>query len=463
MKIILLRHFSISDEIISPLHFGYIASTINSRHSIIIADQLLSKISDKNLIRYLIKEEPDILGISAYTKDIFHAKQFLAALKPALPRTLVVLGGVQISLMPRETFEFLSPYLDFGFIGESEYHFADFIERLKNGHDPENFKDLDGIIYRSRDSLEVHPAKLIPDLDALPFPRWDLMPPGKYPKSPHGAFYKQHPYAPIITSRGCPYPCTFCSAGALSGKRIRYRSIGNVFEEMRYLIKHDHVREFHIEDDNFSQGRKRVHDFCERILKLGEKITWCFPNGLRIDHLDLETMRLMHRAGCYAINIGVESGNNERLLKIKKRITTEAIRERISMAKEAGLDIGGFFIIGFPDETADEIRSTFKFISTLDLDRIGISYFQPYPGCEEYSKLVEKGEYSFDLSSSRHSLHTITYLPKNLSRKELKRLRFCGFVAFYFRWKIFFNLIRTIKSLEHLTFILKRGLRWLSH
>ncbi len=428
-----------------------------------ILDQLRHKVPEETLIRSIAGEQPDILGFSAYSRDIFQVKKLMSRAATIVPNAKIVLGGVQMSLMPRRTFEYLREYIDYGFTGESELAFSEFVETLEAGGAEDKFNEIPGLVWRKGGEIKVNAGTRIDDLDKIPFPKWKLMPPAGYPKAPHGAFYRQYPYAPMITSRGCPYPCTFCSAGSLSGKKVRYRSIENVIEEIRYLKKDFGVKEIHIEDDNFSMKKERVIDFSECLLKEGLGITWAFPNGLRLDNLDLGTLRLMRKAGCYAVNVGIESGDAEILKKIKKGITKDKIKASIALAKKAGLDIGGFFIIGFPGETLEQMNNTIDFAPKLELDRIGISYFQPYPGSEEYQKLCDTGEYVFDFDASRHSLHTVSYVPKNVTKKQLERIRFMGFIRFYFRLKIMIKLLREVNSFEHLMFILKRGLRWLTN
>ncbi|MBF0518766.1 MAG: radical SAM protein, partial [Nitrospirae bacterium] len=459
MKTVFVRLHTTADEIIPPLNYGYLSSSMSSKNALIF-DQLRDRNSDTVLIKKIIAEKPDILGFSAYTKDISFVKRFVSQIRPFLPDTIIVLGGVQITLMPVETFKYLGGLIDYGFKGECELAFKKFTEQLPRPGD--NLDGFDNLVWikdgQVKENLIIAPK----NLDELPFPRWDLMPPGSYPKAPHGAFYKQFPYAPMITSRGCPYPCTFCSAGFISGKKIRYRSVENVIEEIKYLNKYFNVKEVHIEDDNFSMERERVIDFCESLMRTNLNITWALPNGLRLDKLDLDDLKLMNRAGCYSVNVGVESGNESRLRLIKKKITKEKIKEKIALVKQAGMDIGGFFIIGFPGETRQEIEQTLKFTTELELDRIGISYFQPYPGTEDFKQLLDSKQYSFDLENAHHSLHTISFIPEGMSYNAIKILRFKGFLRFYFRPRIFLQLVRTIKSFEHLKFILKRGIRWLT-
>ena len=463
MKISFIRHFAVADEVIPPLHFGYLASSIPKRHNVKIYDQLRDNDSNNRLIELLIRDNADVIGFSAFTKDISYIMSFVSKLKPLLPNAKIVLGGVQMTLMPVETFEYFEGYIDYGFIGESETAFSIFIDAIDGNPFKYDFEDVPSLVWKVDGSVKVNPVNYPTELDDLPFPAWELMHPISYPKAPHGAFFKQYPVAPIITSRGCPYPCTFCAAGSLSGKNVRYRSLDNVVEEIKLLRNKYEIKEVHIEDDNFSMKKDRVIEFSERVLREVPGVTWAFPNGLRLNNLDLPTLKLMQRAGCYSLNVGVESGNNDVLHKIKKSITRERIREKIVLVKDAGLDIGGFFIIGFPGETTEEIKDTIKFAKDLPLDRMTISYFQPYPGTSEYKKLCDAGEYEMVLDNSKHSLNTISYVNKNLTENKLKSLRFEGFFRFYFRPKIVIKLLKEVRSLEHFKYILKRGLRWLSN
>ena len=463
LKISFIRHLAVADEVIPPLHFAYLASNLSRKHSVKIYEQLRDRYSDEQLIETILQEKPDILGFSAFTKDIKHIHDLVSKIRPKLSGTKIVLGGVQMTMMPEETYKYMDNLIDFGFAGESEHAFSLFVEFLDSNRSGVGLEEVPNLIWKENGAIKRNKMNFTENLDDLEFPLWELIPPNSYPKAPHGAFMRQFPIAPTVTSRGCPYACTFCAAGSISGKRARYRSVDNVIEEIKYLKKRFGVREIHIEDDNFSFKRERVVDFSERLLKEDMGITWALPNGLRLNSLDIKTLKLMRRAGCYAVNVGVESGNDGILKKIKKGITKETIRSKILLVKEAGIDVGGFFIIGFPGETVKEIKETIDFSRLLPLDRIGVSYFQPYPGTEEYNKLAERGEYKFDLANSKHTLHTISYVPKNLTRKELKKWRFKAFTSFYLRPRIFIKLVKEIRSFEQMKYIIKRGLRWLNN
>ena len=426
-------------------------------------DMLRDNTNEQHLLKEIERRRFDLICLSSYSKDITNIKSLSGKLKVHSPESTIVLGGVQPSLMPEATMEFVAPGVDFCFTGDGENSLARFVadtECRNFTHDI--LRNIPGLVYRLNGEIRKNPSELIEDLDSIPFPRWDIMPPASYPKSPHGAFFRQFPYAATYATRGCPFPCTFCAASRVSGKTVRHRSVENIMEEIKLLNKNYGVKEIHFEDDNFSVKRKLLVEFCETLLKENLNLTWCFPNGLRLEILDLDELRLMRRAGCYAVNVGVESGSDRILKRMRKGVTTEKMRESISKVKKAGIGIGGFFIIGFPGETKEDILQTIKYSKTLELDRIGVSYFQPYPGTKEYDDLVKCGKFSYDMNLMKLDLHTINYINDNLTKRQLYWLRRKAFITFYFRWRIFVKLLKEVKDLEHMMFILKRGIRWLT-
>lgn len=461
LKVAFIRVNCIADEIIPPLHFGYLAASLPNSYQITLIDMLRDGISNKLLTKKIRDGNFDLICFSSYSKDITNIRNLSLSLKENCPNSLIVLGGVQPSLMPKATMKYVEPGIDFCFAGEGEESLPMFIK--ETGCKDFSYKiigKIPGLIFKHEGEIKINKPQFIEDLDSIPFPKWDIMPPATYPKSPHGAFFRHFPYAPMIASRGCPFPCTFCSAPVLSGKKVRFRSIENIIEEIEILKKNYDVNEIHFEDDNFSLTKKFVNDFCEALLKNNLNIAWCFPNGLRLEKLDINILRLMRRAGCYSMNVGVESGCDDILKRIEKKTTAQALKENISRVKKAGMDIGGFFIIGFPGETRENILQTIRFATSLELDRIGVSYFQPLPGSKEFNNLVSSGKFTYDLSLMKPSLHTISYVNDNLTARELYWLRRKAFFAFYFRWKIIIKLAGEVRNLSHFWSIAKRGIRW---
>jgi len=281
--------------------------------------------------------------------------------------------------------------------------------------------------------------------------------------APHGGFFKNYPVAPIITSRGCPYSCTYCAGHLISGKKIRYRSINKVIEEIKILYNQYHIREIHIEDDNFTFNHEFVFDFCRKLKENNLNITWTCPNGVRLDTLNKELLSAMKEAGLYALSVGIESGSDRILKDMKKNLTKKEIREKIKLIRDCDLEVSGFFIIGYPTETKEDINETIKFSLELDLARAGFFIFKPFPGTEAANQLVTKGELKemSDNEWAHFVLADVVYSPPGLNKEELKKLRKKALMRFYFRPKIVFKFLAGIRNLSHLKIILKRINSWL--
>jgi radical SAM superfamily enzyme YgiQ (UPF0313 family) len=463
MKILLVKPYGIADELIPPLSLGWIATQIRDRHEVSILDAMKENARAGNIAARVSAERFDIVGFQAWTKDIHEIKDICQAIKTKTPNAVTVVGGIQPTMQPRETLQFLSPWVDFAWQGEAEKGFGLLVDMIAAGSsNAAQLASIPGLVWREGDQVHCNENCYIDDLDAVGLPAWDLMPPASYPCAPHGAFYRNFPLAPIVVTRGCPFPCRFCSAKEASGAKLRSRSVDSVLEELHLLRDRFGVREFQIEDDNFTLNRRYVEEFCERLLQSGLNMTWSFPNGVRLDTLDPQTLGLMRRAGCYALNFGVESGSPRILELIAKKSTAEQMRSQIVMAKAAGFELGGFFIIGFPSETTEEIEQTIRYACSLPLDRIGVSYFQPFPGTNFFQELVQSQEISNEWGFSQHtSLHDLTYVTPTLTEGELARLRRRFLTAFYLRPGVILGMARQVRTPTHFYYMLKRSLRWL--
>ncbi|MBI5328507.1 MAG: radical SAM protein [Deltaproteobacteria bacterium] len=378
LKILLIKPHGIADELIPPISLGWLATQIRNDHEVKILDALKMGFKADNVAELVAEEKIDIAGFQAWSKDIHEIKKACINIKKLRPETKTLVGGIHPSMMPEGTLRFFGECLDYAYKGEGELGFKQFVDCMAlKDFSAASLTKIPGLVWRDGESIRVNDNYFLSDLDAFGFPAWDLMPPASYPKAPHGAFYKNFPVVPIIVTRGCPFPCTFCSAKIASGGKLRSRSLEHVIGELKLLYDQFGVREFQIEDDNFTLNNKFVEEFCRRLLSLNLNMTWSFPNGIRLDTVDKTLLKLMRKAGCYALNFGIESGSPRVLEMIKKMITVDQIKEQLTMAHEEGFDIGGFFIMGFPTETKEEIEQTIKFACSLPLDRIGVSYFQP--------------------------------------------------------------------------------------
>jgi len=457
MKVLLIKPYNISDHIQPCLGLLYLASQIRKEHDVVIHDCIKEGTTIEGIDKIVEKHAPDLIGIQCYTYDTPNVYKILKRLKETFPEKITVVGGAHISAIPQEAFSNFQPYADYGFNGESEIGFPKFLRALEQKK--EDLSNIEGLIWRDKNGKTFFNSPVyVQDLDSLGFPAWDLMPPETYPESQHGAFFEKFPIAPIIITRGCPYACTFCSAPILSGKKIRHHSVEYTQNHIRLLYERG-VREIHIVDDNFTFDK----DFCKQLLRgiidLKLDISLATPNGVRMDCLDDETIELMKEAGQYLITVSVESGSDRTLKRMRKGTTVEKIRNNIKKIKKHGLPIAGFFILGFPDETREDIEATIQFSRELGLIRANFFTFLPLPGTEIYYNLIKSGEID-KVDWNNFLFMTAPYTPKGMSREELLKFKRKAFVSFYLNWKVLIKNILAIKSFNHFKFLLKRFYHW---
>jgi radical SAM superfamily enzyme YgiQ (UPF0313 family) len=454
MKVLLLRPHADSDELIPPFGLGYLAAAIRKNHEVKILDGIKEKLTPDGLAEFLKKERPDVVGIQIFTFQILTAKKYLDIIKKILPNAKIILGGPHPSCAPETLFDYF-PQADFGFVGEAEISLSKLL-------DSSSLPEIPGLIWRDGEKTRINPQIFIDDLDILGMPAWDLIRPDTYPNAPHGGFFKNYPVAPIIITRGCPFSCTYCAGHLVSGRKIRSRSVGNVIEEIKLLYNKYGIREIHIEDDNFTFNKELVRDFCRELKQNGLNISWTCPNGVRLDTLTKDLLLTMKDVGLYSLSVGVESGSERILKDMKKGLTKETIKEKINLIRDCGLDVSGFFIIGYPTETKSDIMETIDFALELDLKRAGFFVFKPFPGTEITNDLIKRGELKkmSDEDWAKFVLADAVYAPPGFTREEIKKLRKQALFRFYLRPKILFKFLSEIRSSKHFWLILKRAWKW---
>lgn len=454
-KIVLVVPLSRTHYVVPPLGLGYIATALRDKefNDIVILDCLKEKLGLKGLQKRLVQLQPAVVGFQLYSYDFPFVVKSIRLVKELLPGCIVIIGGPHVSAVGDLALREI-PGADFGFAGEGEMGLPLLMKRLLR-EESISFPEIPGLIYRQGDRIQMNPRAVVIDLDDLGFPAWDLMVPGEYPDSPQGGFYKNFPIAPISTTRGCPYSCTFCGSTVNMGKKLRFRSIAMVLEEMQVLYNKYGVREFHIIDDMFNFRKQRVIDFCHAIREQRLDISYTFPNGLRLNHLVLETLRMMKDTGAYSFNVGIESGSQRILDMMKKNLTLELIEEKVDLIVEAGLEPCGFFIIGFPGETIEDIKATIKFAKRLKLKRAHFSNFLPLPGTEATRQLIENNEIEKPVWEDLFYAK-VPYAPKGISKRKLKSLQRRAYLSFYLRPSILLRMLLEIKSMNHLKLTLRR-------
>lgn len=452
MKILLVKPYNLSDHVQPSIGLGYLAQVLKNKHKVKIVDCIKQNIDIDKFKSYISKKNPDIVGFQTYTYDINFVKEALKIVKEFNNKIITVIGGPHPSCVPKTIFNTFD-HLDFGFAGESELSFPKFL-------DNEKYSEIPGLIYKKNEKVIANPPVYVEDLDQFKRPAWEFIKPETYPEAQHGFFFKKFPIAPIMITRGCPYNCTFCAGNLISGKVVRRRSIENVLDEIKYLYYKRGIREFHIVDDNFTMNRKYAIDFLKELKKLNLDISWATPNGVRMNTLDRELLTLMKETGLYLISLGIESGN-DRILKImRKSLTVDDIKYYVNLIHSMNIDIAGFFIMGFPTETEEEIRETIKLSLELPLIRANFFTYLPFPGTQSYIELEKNGELD-NVNWEHFYFMNAAYTPKTITQKKLKYLQRLAFIKFFFRIPIFIKTLSGIQTPKHFMFFIKRFYHWL--
>ncbi len=463
LKVLLMKPYSESDELIPPFGLGYLATAVRKNHDVKILDGIKEKLTLEKFENILEEENFDVIGIQIFTFQIIDTKKYINTIKKILPKAKIILGGPHPSCSPYNIFNFFTR-INWAFKGEAEIGLAKLLDLIvENKTGSEYLSEIPGLIWKKNNQTMVNPPIFVETLDEFGMPSWDLLRPDTYPLAPHGGFFKNYPIAPIIITRGCPFSCTYCAGHLISGKKIRHRSIDKVIEEIKVLYYQYGIREIHIEDDNFTFYHDLVYEFCRKLKENHLNISWTCPNGIRLDSLTKELLMAMKGAGLYGISVGVESGSDKILKDMRKSLTKEKIREKIELIKNCGLEISGFFIIGYPTETKGDIMETINFAKSLGLKRAGFSLFKPFPGTEVTRQLVEKGELKemSDEDWAHFILADAVYAPSGFTKNDMRKLRRKALLHFYLRPKIFFKFLGEIKSPKHLKIVLKRIYSWL--
>lgn len=438
--------------IMPSLGLGYLAAVLSAKgHAVSILDCKKERMTYEGFSEYIRKEHFDIIGFQVYSYDISTIRKHLAIVRQSSPKTITIAGGPHPTGDPAGILNDLKD-IDYAFQGEAEIGLPMLVDYLETGTG--ELSAIPGLIRRSGATIVSNPKPSVQDLDTLPMPAWDKMLPETYPEAPHGAFTRQFPTAPVIITRGCPCQCTFCAGPSISGRTIRWRSLDTVIAELRHL-KQRGIREFHIEDENFTISKAYVLDFCRRITEEKLGMSWSLPSGIRLDTLDHEILLAMSQAGCYSLAVGVEFGTDRILQKTRKGLTVDLIHSRMKHFFGTDIKVTGFFLLGIPGETIEEMKQTVKLALELPLDRAQFNIFAPLPGSAEWETLKQRGVLDA-LDWERLFVHDVSFVEDGMSHKELKQIQRLAVLRFYLRPHILAGLASEIRSLRHIYFLIKR-------
>lgn len=328
---------------------------------------------------------PGIVGIQMYTGAYKSSKNIATISKEINPEIVIVAGGTHPTIEPEGTLKD-GPY-DYLIRGEGEYSFLDLIKGKRK-------EKILGLSFKAKNGEIIHnPDRgFIEDIDTIPFPSRDLFLNGS----------EKIDRSAIITSRGCPFQCTYCVSPKIWRLKVRYRSIENVLKELEYIYRKYNLHLIRFQDDTFTLNKNRVKAICTGILERGLKFEWVCDT--RVDRLDREILALMKKAGCIRVKIGVESGSDEILSKVNKGFNKSQIKKAVSAIKAVGIPLTVYLMVGFHSETNKQVKETINFAKEIGADYYSLSIVSPYYGTQMYQELEENG-YKFNKSHWEYFYH----------------------------------------------------------
>ncbi len=428
---------------VHPLGLLYIAGVLEkSSYNVSILDAFSFGKSLEEIKNKIVDFMPDIVGITAMTLMACDAYEVAKTVKQINRATVVVMGGPHATAMHEEVLNIGD--IDIAILGEGENCMLEICDSIEKKND---FNTIKGIVFKSNGMITKTDSRLkFDELDKIPFPAYHLLTDFKdYNPPPHWG--KRGKFASIITSRGCPYDCSFCSVTRSWGKKYRYRSPENVISEIEYLNDNCGVSFLSFRDSIATLHKSRLIDICKGILEKGLKIRWnC---NARTNEVDLELLSWMKRAGCKSIFYGIESGN-EQILSQFKGLKKDDIRQAISITDKVGIEPHGFFMFGLPGETKESMSETIAFAKSLKLHTAGFTTVTPFPGSRlwdyslDHNLLLTMDWNEYNLKGRPVSKYV------NLSSDDILDAQKKAFREFYLRPKIIYYQLKNIKSFNDL-------------
>jgi len=395
-------------------------------------DLACSDWTEPGLIGCVAAERPRFVGITAVTTQIMSAVRIAQAVKRASPRTATVLGGPHPSALPDLTASY--PGVDYVVSGEGERPMLDLLEGRKAA-------EIAGLTWTEDGTVRSNPRRPpIMDLDSMPLPDYEGLNIERYGHILNGTLM------PVMSGRGCPYHCVFCVSDAVSGNKCRFLSPARFVDHIEDLLVRYGVRRFTFTDETFVLKAARVRGICDEILRRNLRIRWVCQT--RVNGIEPEIVAIMKRAGCQAMEIGIESGDPDVLNRVGKGIEPDQVRSACRTIRKAGIRLNGFFILGLPYDTPQTVRRTIDFAKELPLDFAQFAMFVPLPGSEGWNLALD-GQVLRLYASNWDDFSRYTYPiveSDALSREQLKTLHAAALREFYFRPKMAARWLLGIRS-----------------
>lgn len=344
---------------------------------ITLIDAKLERLDFAETHRRLVELAPDVVGFTAFTSEIKPAAYQAVLLKEALPETVTVVGGAHVTALPEQTLQEF-PSFDLAAFGEGEITFYELCEALRSGGE---LRGIPGLAYRSGSDVVMGPMReRILDQDSIPLPAWDLL--------PRADVYW------VQSVRGCPFNCLFCMNH--NGRVARKRSVANVIEEIQLIVDTYHPKQIRFGDELFTVDMPRIHALMDALIERGlhRRVEWDCQTHVRF--VNYELLKKMKEANCFIVEMGIETGDEEKLRQMGKGTNLEVILRARDAARQAGIHFGIFLILGHPNETRESLQRTIDLAIELNPDLPMFSIMTPFPGTE-ISRLAAAHEAGYRL------------------------------------------------------------------
>ncbi len=413
------RDISRKANIMPPLGLASIAAYLDQAgFNSSILDCYAHPDADSRFVELLREQRPALLGISVTTASIHDGVRMAGLAKAELPELKVAVGGPHVSALKEQVLEF-SELIDYAVIGEGEQTLLELAQL--GGAAPEQ---VEGVVWRQSDGSIANngyrTTALV--LDELPFPAYEKLagypdayklPIFNYPKAPNSS---------CISSRGCPYSCSYCDRSVFR-RTFRYNSADYLYRHLVYLKDRFGIRHINFYDDQFTFHRGRVEEFCR--LMIERPLGMTFNCAVRAEHVDRELLQLMKAAGCWMVSLGIESGDEELLSQHRQNANLDLLAETIRTIKSCGIRTKGLLMMGLPGENEASIRRSMEYVYSLPIDDFNLAKFTPFPGSPIYENIRELG--SFDEDWPKMDCMHFQFVPHGMEKERLEKL----FIEFY--------------------------------
>jgi radical SAM superfamily enzyme YgiQ (UPF0313 family) len=406
-------------NLMPPIGLASISSYLEIRNiESVIIDCFAKPESAKKIKDFLIDSKPAFIGITCTTSSFYDGVRIAGTAKKILPDIKTIFGGPHVSALKEKILE-NRPEIDFVVVGEGEETLSKLIESEGSA-----VSEIQGIVYRNTGGEIVftgYREKGI-DLDSLPFPAYEKLegypdayklPIFNYPKTPNSS---------CISSRGCPYACSYCDRSVFR-RSYRYNSAEYMYDHLSYLKNKFNIRHINFYDDQFTFNRKRVEAFSE--MMISRPLGMTFNCAVRAEHIDYDLLKQMKTAGCWMMSLGIETGDEDLLSQHRQNSNLDMLAGKIRLIKKAGIRTKGLLMMGLPGETEKSIKKSMDYVFSLPIDDFNLSKFTPFPGSPVYEKIHEQGEFNEDWG--KMDCMNFLFIPQGLDKARMEEL----FIAFY--------------------------------